>query len=89
MTSERRFKTCKLQGEWAELLFMDREGFWGMAEVPPTACAVGCILRRSAARLCRRNWAVNLKIGCAPKDRVGAHHPSIRHQICTRSGGAR
>ena len=24
MTSERRFKTCKLQGEWAELLFMTR-----------------------------------------------------------------
>ncbi len=35
MTSERRFKTCKLQGEWAELLFMARAAEHGFSVSKP------------------------------------------------------
>src|SRR5580693_1153217 len=35
MTSERRFKTCKLQGEWAELLFMARAAERGFSVSKP------------------------------------------------------
>ncbi len=35
MTSERRFKTCKLQGEWAELLFMTRAAEHGFSVSKP------------------------------------------------------
>jgi hypothetical protein len=35
MTSEKRFKTCKLQGEWAELLFMTRAAERGFSVSKP------------------------------------------------------
>ena len=35
MTSEKRFKTCKLQGEWAELLFMARAAERGFSVSKP------------------------------------------------------